>query len=345
MEKKRRIINREEVEQVTTASQDEETTIMEVEKDEESTLATVFENCAKVEDYDVESQNANEESTEDVAEETVEAEESTALTEMVDNADEVIDSVLENIVAEIIEDGENTDNIKVEQSEFSYANKEITSANGQYILEMVNTLTPETMLSSGVQFFLREKLTGELLIGSECNLKIDRDKILNSDNHTVMNVIKKYDIGFTQKAIEMAWEKAKELLNTGKMIKVGTSSSLTILEAYRAVVIEVLRRKSKNTEELNQKGKSEYLTENDELWIKTTKLAEILDYVDAGFKPATFCKRLAIAGGINGFDYITPTGHGYATNTNSNVRYYVLKIPKEFYEELVKEGLVKKNAS
>lgn len=65
MEKKRRIINREEVEQVTTASQDEETTIMEVEKDEESTLATVFENCAKVEDYDVESQNANEESTED----------------------------------------------------------------------------------------------------------------------------------------------------------------------------------------------------------------------------------------------------------------------------------------
>lgn len=70
MEEKRRIINREEVEQVTTASQDEETTIMEVEKDEESTLATVLENCAKVEDYDVESQNANEESTEDVVETT-----------------------------------------------------------------------------------------------------------------------------------------------------------------------------------------------------------------------------------------------------------------------------------
>lgn len=341
MEKKKRFINRNTVVEDNAVSQDEETP-----KVEDSALATVFGNCAKVEDGTVEqSQSSVAEITEDVAEETVEAEESTALTEMVDNADEVIDSVLENIVAEITEDGETTDNIKVEQSEFSYVNKEITSANGQYILEMVNTLTPETMLSSGVQFFLRDKLTGELLIGSESNLKLERDKILNSDNHTVMNVIKKYDIEFTEESIELAWTKARELLNTGKMVKVGTSSSLTILEAYRAVVIEILRRKHKNVDDTNKKGESDYLTENDELWIKTTKLAEILDYVDAGFKPATFCKRLAIAGGINGFDYITPTGHGYATNTNSNVRYYVLKIPKEFYEELVKEGLVKKNAS
>lgn len=69
MEKKRRTINRGEEEQVTTVEQAEETMVVEETKVEDSVLATVFNNCEKIEDETVEqSQDTVAESTEDVAE-------------------------------------------------------------------------------------------------------------------------------------------------------------------------------------------------------------------------------------------------------------------------------------
>lgn len=292
MENRRRI-NREEVEQVTTASQDEETTIMEETKVEDSALATVFRNCAKVESAEGEEVKA-------VVEDEVET---------VDEADA-----------------------------FNYGNQEITSVDGEYVLEMVATVSPETMINSGVQLFLREKSTGRLMIGSDAGLKLDKKQIQDSVNHGVMYILKRFDVEFSEDSIIMAWKKARELLNNGKMTKAMESNSVTILDAYEGVVEEVYRRKSVPEYDITKLGKPVYIIKENEIMIETTKMAEILESTASGFKPATFCKRLAVAGAVDGFKYIERTSHGYARNTKNNVRYYILKVPKAIKEKLEIKG-------
>lgn len=229
--------------------------------------------------------------------------------------------------------------------EFSYVNEEILSVDGRYVLEMVDTVVPENMVSAGIQLFLRDKETGELMIGNDNNLTIRRNDILNSDTYMVMNVIKKYDVSFSEDTIIKAWNKARELLHSGKMKKVGTSSSMTILEAYKAVVMEIIRRKNNNTDNTGKMGVDDYVFNGREACIKTTELSNVLDIMETGYKPNTFNKRLYLASAVNNFDYIKPTGHGFAKNTNQNVRYYKYNIPQDFYEELVNKGMVMNDAS
>lgn len=217
---------------------------------------------------------------------------------------------------------------------FTYSEKEVTSEDGKFTLEMVETFSPETMITSGIQLFLRDKSTGDLKIGCDGCLKLDRDKIQNADNHTVMYIMKKFEVEFSDDSIELAWEKARELLNSGKMAKAVTSNSCTILQAYEEVIAEVHRRRLNPDINILKSGKPVYVVKEDEVWIETMKMAEILDSVGSGFKPATFCKRLAVAGAANGFKYIERTSHGYATNTAGNARYYKLKIPKEIQDKL-----------
>lgn len=304
----------------------------------ESALETVFANSGIAEEttemqgIDCQDELAEAEEVEE-AEDIEVTEETTEMQELVwmdsleieTEEDDLVEKIVDSKEAEAMEEAVKT---------FTYSEEEVTSVDGKYRLEMVETFSPETMITSGIQLFLRDKSTGDLKIGCDGCLKLDKDKIQNADNHSVMYILKKFDVEFSDDSIQLAWAKARELLNSGKMAKAITSSSLTILEAFEEVVAEVYRRTLNPDYNIMKTGKPVYIVKQDLVWIETTKMAEVLEVVGSGYKPATFCKRLAVAGAANGFKYIEKTSHGYATNTNGNVRYYILKIPKEIQDKI-----------
>lgn len=248
MDKRKRIINRNIVAEVSTVEQNEVTPVVEEIKVEESALATVFANCEKVEDETVEqSQDAVAEVTEDMVE-TVEAEERTELTEIVDDVDETIDKTLQDIA----EAEANLD----EQSDKESENKKLTLSKLDENAHMVELAAFQ--VDGSVYTIIMKKIANKarkLIRGfsftvlkngipqhdtTAVEVKKSVEYIKNAENPDAFNFLKNFDFEISVDQIKEAYERATKYAQVAKMAHDNSGDS--IAEIYVDVVENALIR-------------------------------------------------------------------------------------------------------
>ena len=243
---KRREINRNIAEEVSTVEQNEVTPVVEETKVEDSVLSTVFNNYEKVEDETVEqSQDTVAESIEDVAE-TVGDEGSIALTEIVDN--EAIDKTLQDIVeAETKLD---------EQSDKESENKNMTLSKldeNAHVVELA-----AFQVDGSVYTIIMKKIANKarkIIMGfsftvlkngipqhdtTTVEVRKPVEYIKNAENPDAFNFLKNFDFEISVEQIKEAYERATKYAQVAKVAYDNSGDS--IAEIYVDVVEQALLR-------------------------------------------------------------------------------------------------------
>lgn len=209
---KRREINRNIAEEVSTVEQNEVTPVVEEIKVEDAAVETVFANCEKVEDETVEqSQDTVAESTEDMAE-TVEAEES-------ENKNMTLSKLDEN--AHVVELAA----FQVDGSVYTIIMKKIANKARKIIRGF-----SFTVLKNGIP--QHDTTTVEV--------RKPVEYIKNAENPDAFNFLKNFDFEISVEQIKEAYERATKYAQVAKVAHDNSGDS--IAEIYVDVVEQALLR-------------------------------------------------------------------------------------------------------
>lgn len=202
----------------------------------------------------------------------------------------------------------------------------------KYDLYMMPMCNAENLIVEGCKFYLVDKETKIPKIGAGHEIKIDKEKLMSSTEHNVMERIKKFEINFTEDDLKCAFEIAKEYLEkNGEMVKY--SDSMNIQDAYGEVVAFAMAKSSQEESAKVMEGDRKCIYDKDKgiVEIKDGYLQDILNEIGAGFTKTVFCKKLCMLQEHYGVNIIirNTNSRGYSYNKTGNVRYYTFRIVEE----------------
>ena len=200
-----------------------------------------------------------------------------------------------------------------------------------YKLYMMPVMDSTTMIIEGCKFYLENE--GRLMIGAEHELSISKDMLIKATDHTVLSILNKYALNFTEDDLKRAFERARMFVE--KMIDMAShSSSLNIQETY-AEVIRYARDKA--AEEKYNKGliesKCRYNPKERIVSIRDSFLQTVLDEIESGYTKIIFCKKLALLAQHYGKELMISNKGRYTFNETGNVRWYKLRVVDEWLDE------------
>jgi len=240
-----------------------------------------------------------------------------------------------------VDDGEDVNGNKEDKKPTAFSNanlpeikptdkKVILCVEGKYALYMMPLYDAESLVVENCKLYLQNLETKKLHIGAGCELKIDKSKILDSTDHKVMKIIKKFKVNFSEDDMKTAFERAKHFMELSDDM-VAVSTSMNIQQAYTAVVrfaiekAEMEKKANVMEDDRNCKhNKAEGIVS-----ISASYLQEVLDEVEAGYTKIVFCKKLTMLEEHCGVELLISSKGRHTYNETGNRRFYKLKINKE----------------
>lgn len=191
-------------------------------------------------------------------------------------------------------------------------------------LEAIITYDKSTYKISGANFFLIESDT--IYIGKDV-AHINADKLYATD-HTCLNFIRDYMVGFTDNDVKLAFDRLQKFKNKGNAFEV--SESMNVIDVYEQMIASAIDlAKIEGKQKVSEDNREcIYHEKAGDVYIRDRKLREMLDDMGAGMSPAILCKRLRLVEAHSGRKLIlSNSGTGrYTKNVTGNRRYYVFAV-------------------
>lgn len=191
-------------------------------------------------------------------------------------------------------------------------------------LEAIITYDKSTYKISGANFYLVE--SDKIYIGKDV-AHINADK-LHATDHTCLNFIRDYMVGFSDNDVKLAFDRLQEFSNKGNGLEV--SESMNVIDVYAQMIESAIDYAKIEEEQKVSEDNREciYHEKAGDVYIRDRKLREMLDDMGAGMSPAILCKRLRLVEAHSGRKLIlSNSGTGrYTKNVTGNRRYYVFAV-------------------
>lgn len=199
-----------------------------------------------------------------------------------------------------------------------------------FALVMMPIYCQESKLMEGCKFYLEDIVTGIPQIGASNEIRMEKDKIMGADNHSVMSSVNRFIINFSDDDLKLAFERAKIFLENAKNM-VGVSSSMNIIDAYREVIKFALEKAAQEeaAKVMDVDRKCKYIKKEDIVAISDKYFKELIEEIGIGYTPVVFCKKLTMVEAHYNQKLMLHNGGRYARNTGSNKRFYNFYIVTE----------------
>ena len=208
--------------------------------------------------------------------------------------------------------------------------KAVLCVRDNFALVMMPIYCQETKVMEGCKFYLEDIATGIPQIGVGREIRMEKDKIMGADNHSVMSSVNRFIINFSDDDLKLAFERAKIFLENAKSM-VGVSNSMNIIDAYREVISYAIEKASQeeSAKVLEVDRKCKYNKKENIVAINDRYFKELVEEIGIGYTPVVFCKKLTMVEAHFGQKLILHNGGRYARNTVGNRRFYNFYIVEE----------------
>ena len=194
-----------------------------------------------------------------------------------------------------------------------------------YRCEMQLSVKAENKINGDVMIYLVNMKNGEIHLGNNGAMKIDKEKIMNADNYEVFNCLNKFDIAIKESDKSKAFERAQEFIEVSRS-RVKEHNSMTVTEAYRSLtklVITKAQIEENNSGIIMENRNYKYDAKAGTAQVRIGKLQETLDECNTSYKRREFCKMVKLMERSMGTKIILSNkSGGYGFNDSNNVTWF-----------------------
>lgn len=197
--------------------------------------------------------------------------------------------------------------------------------SGRYSLNMMGVVDRTTKQMKGYKLFLSDD-TGMIYIGSGDELQISKERLIKAGNSSVLKVVNKFQVNFSENSLKTAFERAKEFAEISEQASCNDLEK-NVTEVYQELVKYVISytKIKKHEEELD----IQYDPEANVVSIRDKEMQRLLDSIDPSYTKVKFCKKLVLIEDCIDEKIIVRNrvgNKGYGYNTTGNKMYYKFRV-------------------